>query len=71
MMAMLSQTLEVVAAVFKGLVSLITSTLQIIAVIPQFLTFILSLIAVAPPFITTFMIVGVTASILFLIVGRN
>lgn len=71
MIAMLAQTLEVIAALFKGIISLVTSMLQLIAVIPEFLTFILGLVAVAPPFISTFIVVGVTASILFLIIGRN
>ena len=71
MINMLSQILDVISTIVQGVVSLITSTLQLVLVIPQFLAFILGLIAVAPPFMSAFLIAGVTASILFLLLGRN
>ena len=71
MLAMLGQILEVLALVFNGLLSVLKSTVALVLLIPQFLTFIFSMVAVAPPFISSFIIVGVTASVLLLILGRN
>lgn len=71
MIAMLQQILEVIGYVLTGIVGFIGSFVIVIGMIPQFLAFITSLIGVAPLFITSFMVVGVTASIIFLILGRN
>ena len=71
MLAMLGQFLEVLALVFKGLLSVLSSMVTLVTLIPQFIAFILSMLAVAPPFVSSFIIVGVTASVLLLILGRN
>lgn len=71
MLAMLGQFLEVLALVFKGLLSVLSSMVTLVTLIPQFIAFILSMVAVAPPFVSSFIIVGVTASVLLLILGRN
>ena len=68
---MLGQFLEVLALVFKGLLSVLSSMVTLVTLIPQFIAFILSMVAVAPPFVSSFIIVGVTASVLLLILGRN
>lgn len=71
MLEAIFQIIDVLALVFSGLVSFLTSTVKIMLMIPDFLLFILSLVAVMPPFIATFIVAGVTASILFLVIGRN
>lgn len=71
MMAMLTQILDVIGYILNGILSFIQSFVTVITMLPQFLVFITSLIGVSPSFITSFMVVGVTASIIFLILGRS
>lgn len=71
MLEILQQFLQVLSLIFRGIVSILESTVTMIILIPKFLAFIFSMVAVAPPFISTFIIVGVTASVLLLILGRN
>lgn len=71
MIAMIEQILDAFSSFVQFLGSIINGLLQIISVIGQFVAFIFELVAVAPPFMSAFLIAGVTASILFLLLGRN
>lgn len=71
MISMITQIIDVIVLLFTGIVSFLTSTLRIVLMIPEFLAFIFSLVALMPSFISVFIVAGVTASVLFLIIGRN
>lgn len=71
MLEMFSQFFEVISMVIRGLLSILMMTVALVTMIPKFLAFIFGLVAVAPPFISAFLIFGVVASVVLLILGRN
>lgn len=71
MLDFLKQIVSVVSVVFDGVLSTLQATVTLFLNIPKFVTFITASVALLPPVLVPFIVFGVTASVLLLILGRN
>jgi hypothetical protein len=71
MLDFLKQIASVISVVFDGILSTLQATVTLFLNIPKFVVFITSSVALLPPVLVPFIVFGVTASVLLLILGRN
>ena len=71
MLDFLKQIVSVISVVFDGILSTLQATVTLFLNIPKFVVFITSSVALLPPVLVPFIVFGVTASALLLILGRN
>lgn len=71
MLDFLKQIVSVISVVFGGILSTLQATVTLFLNIPKFVVFITSSVALLPPVLVPFIVFGVTASVLLLILGRN
>mgnify|MGYP000174382744 CR=1 FL=1 len=71
MLDFLKQIVSVISVVFDGILSTLQATVTLFLNIPKFVVFITSSVALLPPVLVPFIVFGVTASVLLLILGRN
>ncbi len=71
MLDFLKQIVSVISVVFDGILSTLQATVTLFLNIPKFVVFISSSVALLPPVLVPFIVFGVTASVLLLILGRN
>ena len=71
MLDFLKQIVSVISVVFDGILSTLQATVTLFLNIPKFVVFITSSVALLLPVLVPFIVFGVTASVLLLILGRN
>lgn len=71
MLEILQQLLAVVALVVRGLLSILVTMGRLVQTIPVFTSFIFASLTSMPPVVVSFIILGITGSIVLLILGRN
>lgn len=71
MLQFLKNIADAIFTVFQLLINIVTGIIQFFAMLPQFVTYLQTVFAYIPSPLVVFLFLGVSISIVLLIVGRN